>query len=1178
MSTLRQFEAKIFDRVNPAIKFSITRYVLAIAIFVAIVAFGFVSMFSLGVDLMPSISIPVVNISTIYSGASPTVIDQQVTQIIENSVSSIAGITDINSSSSIGVSRVTVSFDINTDKNVVLQQVAALVNAAVRKLPTGIQAPVVRSFDANAQPVIQFGVTGGGAALTEVSDYVQNSLSPILQRVPGVANITFNGAPARQFQVLLDPTRLRLYSLTPTQVVNAIVGEAFNQPIGTITRSNTALTFATQNTPADPESIKRILVDSARGVAVKDLGTVRDVAADQDYARIDGVPVVLVSVQRTTDSNSVAVVDGVKQAIAAMQLPSGYKTMLGSDSTGAIRASIDNTKHELIMTLIVVAIIVLLFLGKPNTAFSVILAVPIALAASPILYKLMGFSFNLVSLLAIVIAIGIVVDDSIVVAENVERYRKMGFSLKESVLKGASEVFSAVVAASLSLLSVLLPVSFMGGFIGRYLMQFALGLAAAVAFSLFEAILFLTVRLAYTPDSSDLHWKDFLRSFGRLGEAMKWGLRAWKKGPAVILALVVAGGLVYFKKYAWIAALAAYPIALGAANYFIFMGLSLFESITEVCHGWTERFVEWIRDAYSSGLEKMLGRSAIVLVAAAVFLGGVAFLIVPRIGLNFVPNSDAGALEVNVRFPAGTPQAYANQVAARVEAFLSTKPEVQTVQSIVGNNVEEDLTLIPIEKRPGVSALIQTYRGALAGVLKDFPTARVSVSTGGFGGFGGSSIQLSMVAFNLDLLLGRNAAIVSAVQSNPYVADVTSSLSDSSLENDFVPDPSKLKGTGISSQTIANILQTYASGTQASNVVTGGVSYPIMVEIDPTALAGGQTLLDLPVYSSALQTSLQVGQLGSFVLNQKPTSISRYNRQYTGSLNINLKPTAPTVLEVQSSIVSDLKSRGLLENGLAITTNSRFGPVALAGQLASLGIPVFLLAFFLAYLVMAAQFNSWRYPIYLLMPVPLALVGALFVTWLVGGGLDIFGLMGMLMLIGLSAKNAILYLDFVVERIGKMPLKDALVEAAKLRFRPIVMTTLTVLVISIPLVFSNGQGAEFGRSMGIVMFGGIVFSAILTFFLVPAAFFLFERNRNVDFNAAKAEIEAACEEIEEGALPEECAEPAAAVTASGAKAAPALVDAARAAPPPKPKGRAGSRRSGVKGSEPGGEEGDLYEV
>lgn len=196
MKSVKHFETSVFNRVNPAIKFSVTRFVLAIAIFVAIVAFGILCTFTLGVDLMPSISVPVVNISTSYTGASPTVMDQQVTQIIENAVSTVSGITDINSSSSIGSSRVTVSFDLSTDKNVVLQQVAALVNAAVRRLPTGIQAPVVRSFDSNSQPVIQFGVTGNGLPLTDVSDYVQNSLAPLLERVPGVANITFNGAPS----------------------------------------------------------------------------------------------------------------------------------------------------------------------------------------------------------------------------------------------------------------------------------------------------------------------------------------------------------------------------------------------------------------------------------------------------------------------------------------------------------------------------------------------------------------------------------------------------------------------------------------------------------------------------------------------------------------------------------------------------------------------------------------------------------------------------------------------------------------------------------------------------------------------------------------------------------------------------------------------------------------------
>jgi HAE1 family hydrophobic/amphiphilic exporter-1 len=917
--------------------------------------------------------------------------------------------------------------------------------------------------------------------------------------VDGVSNITFSGAPARQFQVLLDPSKLKYYSLTPTQVVNAITGAAFNQPIGTIQTNNTSLTFSTQNTPADLDAIRQILVDTTHGVTVNDIAIIRDVAAEQDYARINGIPVVMMSIQRTTDSNAIAVVDGIKKTLAKTQYPSGYRTIVSNDTTGAIRASVNNTINELLMALIVVAIIVLLFIGKPNTAFSVILAVPIALSASPILYQLAGFSFNLVSLLAMVTAIGIVIDDSIVLAENVDRYREMGFSLKDSVLKGASEVFSAVVAASLSLLAVLLPVSFIGGFIGRYLQQFSLGLAAAVMLSLFEAILFLTVRLAYTPDTADLHWKDFLRSFGRIGEAMKWGFTSWKKGFGILSAIVIIGVLVYLKLFVWLPALVAYPLVLGILNYFIFMGLSLFESITELLHGWTDRFLSWVRDHYTRGLSGVLNRSVLILLGTAAVFVAISVLVAPKVfkQLNFVPNSDAGTLSVNINFPPGTPQNVANDAAAIAESFLLAKKEVSTTQMVISNRVEGDVQLIPVGQRQGAATLSQSWRAELQPlILKKFPSARLSVGTGGFGGgFGGSSISLSMVAFNIDLLLQRNAGIVSAIQQSPFVADVTSSLSDTTLENDFIPDPGKLTGTGITPQGIATLLQTYASGAQASNVVTGGQSYPIMVQINPTVLNGGQTLLDLPVYSPTLQTNMQIGQLGSFVLNEKPTSISRYNRQYQGTLAINLKPNAPTVSEVQNLIVNDLRSRGLLDGGISITTNSRFSSVALASQLGTTGIQVFLLAFFLAYLVMAAQFNSWRYPVYLLMPVPLAIVGAILTVWVVGGGLDIFGLLGMLLLIGLSAKNAILYLDFVVERIGKMPLKQALIEAAGLRFRPIIMTTLTVLVISFPLVFSTGQGSEFGQRMGVVMFGGIMFSAILTFFVVPAAFYVFERKR-----------------------------------------------------------------------------------
>jgi hydrophobic/amphiphilic exporter-1 (mainly G- bacteria), HAE1 family len=1095
VNSVRDLEIKIFNRVNPAVKFSITRYVLAIGLFVAVVVFGIVSLLGLGVDLLPSVNMPVVMIATSFPGATPGVVDQQVSQVIENVVSTVSGITDINSTSSMNSSRVMLAFDMSTDRNSAANQVAALVSAATRRLPSGVNPPTVQTFDPNSEAVIQFGLSADGKNLADVGDYVQNTLVPALQRVSGVANIQVDGAPSSQFQVLLRPDRMRFYDLSPQQVINAIANFSINQPIGTIVSNNNSLTFTTENVPTGGDEISKVLVDSARGIRVSDLAGIRAKPATSGFARVNGRPSVLVSVQRTTDSNSISVVQGVRKLLAATILPTGYEITVSNDTTGPIQASVASTYRELIITGLVVALIVLLFLGKLNTAFSVILAIPIALSAAPVLYRLSGFSLNLVSLLALIIAIGVVVDDSIVVAENVERYRALGFGLKESVLKGASEVFSAVVAASLSILSVLIPVSFIGGFMGRYLQQFSLGLAAAVAFSLLEAVLFLTVRLAYMPDTKAGGWRDFAKSFTFLPASLRWGFSGWRLVLSILLSIGVAA---YALLQHHVVYLAGVPVALAALGLVYFLGrivLTLLQAITSMLHGWTEKALEWIRDGYARTLGRLLKRSAWVLVGVGIGLGAVAVLVVPRIPINFVPQTDSGTLQVNLRMPQGTPAIVTNAVAGRLEAFLIQRPEVKTIQCTVGGNAQMLLQLVPVGERPGVTALTTTYRQALTGLLRDQPSARVSVSAGGGFMGQGTGLSLNVVSADSNLLRQRNAQIIQIIQNNPWVADVTSSLSDTTLENQFVPDDASMQGTGLNPNAIADALQTYTSGTTAASVVLGGLSYPIQVISDPTYIRGGESLLDLPIYSPALQTSVPAGQLGKFELKQAPNSINRYNRQYTGQLNLTLKAGAPTALELQTQITQDLKTAGLLDNGVSLTANSRFSQAALASQLVGTGSMTFLLALFLAYLVMAAQFNSWRYPIYLLLPVPLALIGALLLVFFMGGGLDVFGLMGMLMLIGLSAKNAILYLDFVVERIGQMPFKDALIEAARLRFRPIIMTTLTVLVISFPLIFGRGQGSEFGQKMGVVMLGGIVFSAILTFFVVPTAFYLFERKR-----------------------------------------------------------------------------------
>ena len=1106
MNGIREYETKIFNKINPAVKFSVTRYVFAIGIFVAIVAFGLLSTSSLGVDQFPSINIPVVVVSTTYAGATPSVVDEQVTKVIENAVSSISGITDIQSSSQTGSSVVVIMFDQSTDKYSDTNQVSSQVSSSIGSLPSGASSPTIKTLDPNSSAVVYVGVTAEGVPLETVSDYVDNDLEPLIERVDGVADIETDGAPSNEFQVLLNPNQLSAFNISPQSVSSAIAKSAINTSIGSISHQKNVLTFSTRNIPTDPAAISNILVDAATGIRVGQVASVRIAPSVNSYARVNGTPMVLVGIKKTTDANTVAVVRNVENLMQKTRLPAGYTYTVSYDSTAAIKGSIQSTISELLRAGLVVAIIVLLFLGKLNTAIAVILAIPIALSASPILYKLCGFTFNLVSLLALISAIGIVVDDSIVVAENVERYRAMGFSLKESVLKGASEVFSAVVAASLSLLAVLIPVSFMGGFVGQYLAQFALGLAAAVAFSLFEALLFLTVRMAYTPDAKVFDWRDFAQSFGKMAESFKWALAHWRKGFFLVVGIGAALVLALTRHFVLLPILLFYPVILGVVYYVGRILLTFLQALTTTLHNWTESFIGFIRDAYVHSLDGILSKSRVVLLVVLGFLVVTVFFIFPHISFNFVPNSDNGYMNITLYLPTGTTIDETNEMTGRVEAFLLAQPEVQTLQAIVGSEsffsssrytYESSLTITlkPIDKRRSIFALMPVYQAKLLDIIHaEYPSGRLSVRAGG-GPTGSTALQVNVTSANFDRLMAQDAAITKAIGEDKWVADVSSSLSDTSLENDFVPNIDRLSGSGLSPEDVSTALQTAVSGTEAANVQIGGSSYPIEVMIDPRYLSDNQSILNLPVYSSTLKTNLKVGQLGAFTLNQAATNMTRYNRIYYGQYTIDLKTGAPPTLEMQSLLEKELRAKGVLTGDLQLTEGSSTGAAGLARQLQGQAVTSFLLALFLVYLVMGAQFNSWRYPVYLLLPVPLALAGALWMVVFKGGGIDVFGLLGMLMLIGLSAKNAILYLDFVVERIGKMPFKQALIESAGLRFRPIVMTTLTILVTSLSLIFGGGQGSEFGQGLGLVTSGGIIFSAVLTFFVVPAAFYIFERKR-----------------------------------------------------------------------------------
>ncbi|WP_019588087.1 efflux RND transporter permease subunit [Deinococcus apachensis] len=1098
---------------HPAVRFSVRNYVFSIGIFVVAVLLGLIAATRLGVELLPNFEVPVLAVSTAYPGATPDQVDREVSQKVEDAVSTLGGVVDINTTSVSNQSAVVITFADGTNIDSAANSVSQAVAAIRATLPDGAEAPVVQKFDPNATPILTLALLGGSARAADVTTYAEDTLVPRLERVEGVADVSVSGGPERQIQVLLDPAALQAYNLAPARVTAAIGASALDLPAGSLTQNGNSIGFSTRNTPTSLADVERIVVDPASGLRVSDVATVRDTTArPTTYARVNGQPAVLLDIRKASGTNSVAVADAVRAAMEAQPLPKGYELTLASDTTRTTRATVNDTFKEFLIAVGAVGLIVLLFLGRLNTVFAVILAIPISISAAPLLYSVMGFSFNIISLLAIIVAIGIVVDDSIVVAENVQRYRDMGYSLLRSVLLGGSEVFSAVTAASFSLLAVLIPLSFMPGILGQFFSQFGLGLAAAITLSWLESLLFLTVRMAYTRDPEPLGWGQVPGVLARLPRFFREALSGVRTLPGLLLlALFGAAGWIALDRatslpvpaVAVLAILLA-PVLLTLVRYVLTVLLALLEALTGTLHGWTNRVVMGTARAYARTVSRVLRRPWVVMLIAGLFLLSVP-LALRGVGFSFVPRSDSGILSVDVELPVGTDLARTNALTARVEDSLLNRPEVRLVQTSVGsggvlggtnaNRASLTVTLVDRAKRPPIDTLIARYAADLGRLAAPLPGAEVRVVAEETGPGGSFDLSLALTAPNQALLVQRNREVVRLLSADPNITTLESSLSATRQERTFVPDPSRLAGSGLSASDVAQALRTYNDGSVAGTLRDADRSVDIVVRLDPAQVQGEQSLLSQTVYSQALGANVPLSELGAFQLRQAPATLSRLNKAYTATLNINLQKGGPNPFAYQRTIVDKVRAAGLLSDNVTLGNASAFGSAGLTADLVFYGPIVLVLAVLLTYLVLGSQFNSFRYPVYLLLPVPLAIVGALWTLHLFRVNLDVITVLGMVILLGLSTKNSILYLEFVTERMRSLPLREALIEAAELRFRPILMTTLTVLVISLPLVFGQGEGAEFRRGLGIVILGGVITSTLLTFFVVPSVFYQFERRR-----------------------------------------------------------------------------------
>jgi len=1167
-------------RDNPLVKFFVERFVFSTAAFVALVLFGLIAGSRLGVDLLPRFEIPVVAVSTVYAGAGPQEIESQVSKPIEDALSTLPNIDTIASQSSEGFSLVLVQFKYGTAVDQVANDVAQRVAGARGQLPKDASAPVVRKFDPASQPILFLAVSADGRDLREVANYVDQQLKPSLQLVSGVADAQLEGAPTREIQVLVDPWKIADYGLTASQVVGAIQTSALAVPAGSQDQNGQRLLYTLRNTPRTPQDVANIVLDPNRGLKVSDLATVRDTSTTAtSYTRLNGQPIVLLGIRKTPDSNAVSVGDGIKKVLAQTKLPAGYKAQIVGDSTTFISSTVNDTLKEVVIVALVVSLVVLIFLGKLNSVFSVVIAIPITMAGALLVFGLLGFTYNIISLLAIIVAVGIVVDDSIVVAENIDRYRAMNYSLvdavrkgarevlsseqagllaenieryqkeegleieaalrkaaheilpddeslvvsknvlnlleqrytlKEAVLKGTTQVISAVSAATLSLLAVFLPISFLPGFIGQFFREFGLGLAAAIFFSWLEALFFLTVRLAYLPDPKPPTWSALGLQLRRLPSDFSNAFtKSWRRPLFWVGALALLIVLLRIKPLLALGIL-LYPVLFAVLVYLIRAILGFFGAIATTLHNGSEFLFLRLRDGYANALASLLPRSWIVLSVGFVLFLTIGF-VAPKIPFNFTPQSDNGQISVVLTLPKGTALSETDTILRRLEAKLQTLPYVKEVLATSGSSASAigtppaergtiEVTLIEKTKRKNVFLLVGEVKNALQTLLNDRPEASLRVSAEG-GGPGGDDFQYTLIAPTPELLQERTTKAVQIMNSMPFLVNVTSSLTERANERVLVPNDAALEGTGITPSDLGNTLRIYNAGVEAAKLRQSGEEYPIIVKADPRLVPDQNALLSLPIASPVLQQTLPLSAVSTFQNRQSPATLARTNQAFSTALTANRAPgVTGGVFQYGNQIQDAFKKQGVTGGGVRLDTQ---GGTAFVGDLASAAPIAFGLALLLNYLVIASQFNTFRYPLYLLLPVPLALVGAFWALYLFGAGLDTISVLGLVLLIGLVTKNAILLLDFAVREAREKPLYNALVEAGRLRLRPILMTTLTVLIISIPLISGGGEGAEFRKPLGIIILGGVLTSTLLTLFVVPSAFYLFERRRFEKQQAAR---------------------------------------------------------------------------
>lgn len=1001
---------------------SLKRPVLAIVMNILIVVFGVIGFKFLGVRDYPAIDPPNINVRTSYPGANPDIIESQITEPLEKAVNGIAGIKNITSSSNAGSSNINVEFDLGVDLEAAANDVRDKVSQALRSLPSDLDAPpVVSKADASSDAIISMTVQSFTKNQLELTEWANNVLLERLQTIPGVSGIQIWGEKRYAMRIWFNPSKLTAYNLTPLDVQNAMLRENVELPSGKISGNATELSVRTFGKLNTEEEFNNIIIKNVNGsdIKIKDIGeAVLGPENEESQLRESGIPMIALAIVPQPGSNYVSISDEFYKRYEQIkkEMPEDLKLNIALDQTKYIKRSISEVEETLMISLVLVILIIYLFFRDWLIAIRPLIDIPVSLIGAFFIMYISGFTINVLTLLAIVLATGLVVDDGIVVTENIYKRMERGMNKWQAAKEGSKEIYFAVIATSITLAVVFLPIVFLQGFVGRLFREFGIVVAGAVLISAFVSLT-LTPVLNVKLTRKNIH------------------------------------------KHSWF-------------------------------YLKTEPFFRGMENGYKNALTRFMKVKWLAFVIV-IICGGMIVFIGKGIQSELAPLEDKSQFRLQLTAPEGTAYDYMDNYVERVTQFmLDSVPEKQIVLSITApgfisgatNSGMVRVTLVDPQDRTRSQKEIV---GMVNRNLSRFNEGRafaIEEQTIQVNRRGGQPVQFVIQNNNFDKLAEVLPKFLEAANNSPVLQGVDADLKFNKPELRINVDRLKASQLGVSVADVSQTLQLALSNRRMGYFTKEGKQYGVYGQVARSDRDDPTDLKNLYVRNSKGEM-IGLDNLVSFEEATTPSTIYHFNRYKSATISAGLAPgkTIGDGIAAMQQI-----SKNLLDETYSTSLSGSSRDFAESSS--NIGF-AFFLALGLIFLILAAQFESFIDPLIIMITVPLAIAGAVLSLWIFDQTLNIFSQIGMIMLIGLVTKNGILIVEFANQnRLHGMKKGDAVIYAASQRLRPILMTSLAMALGALPIALSLGAASTSRIPLGIVIVGGIMFSLILTLFVIPAMY------------------------------------------------------------------------------------------